>query len=249
MSGGAHDGRAILECRRLTRTYADGVTALEDVSLSVSPGDRIAIVGPSGSGKTTLLQLMGTLDRPTSGSVLIDGQDTTLLGDRSLSRLRATRIGFVFQHFHLSSLLSIRENVGDGLVYAGVPHRERLSRADEVLTGLGLGHRLNHRPHALSGGERQRAAIARAIIGEPAVVLADEPTGNLDTANGRTVIDTLGSLAQTGTAVVVITHDNDVAQEFDSTVNIRDGRLVVRNGDSTRHREGVHGHEASPPRI
>ncbi|WP_418060120.1 ABC transporter ATP-binding protein [Pimelobacter simplex] len=195
------------------------------MSLAVEAGDFTAVVGPSGSGKTTLLQLMGTLDRPTSGAVRVRGDDVAGLSDRALSELRARSIGFVFQQFHLSSLMSVLDNVAEGLLYAGVRHRERRHRAGEVLDRLGLGHRLDHRPHMLSGGERQRVAIARAVVGEPAVVLADEPTGNLDTANGATVIEILRDLAAGGTAVVVITHDHDVAASMDRRHVLRDGLL------------------------
>ncbi|XBB67678.1 ABC transporter ATP-binding protein [Nocardioides sp. WV_118_6] len=195
------------------------------MSLAVEAGDFTAVVGPSGLGKTTLLQLMGTLDRPTSGAVRVRGDDVAGLSDRALSELRARSIGFVFQQFHLSSLMSVLDNVAEGLLYAGVRHRERRHRAGEVLERLGLGHRLDHRPHMLSGGERQRVAIARAVVGEPAVVLADEPTGNLDTANGATVIEILRGLAAGGTAVVVITHDHDVAASMDRRHVLRDGLL------------------------
>ncbi|MFT4009374.1 MAG: ABC transporter ATP-binding protein [Nocardioidaceae bacterium] len=217
--------RPVVECIDVTRTYPGGVRAIRGVSLAIHPGDVTAIVGPSGSGKTTLLQLMGTLDRPTSGTVRVAGNDVATLGDRALSTLRANTIGFVFQQFHLSPLMSLRDNVAEGLLYTGTRHRERQRRAIDALRRLGLGHRLDHRPQLLSGGERQRAAIARAIIGDPAVVLADEPTGNLDTANGRTVVEILHGLASEGTAVVIITHDHEVAAAMDRRLVIRDGRL------------------------
>lgn len=214
-----------MECLDVTRSYPGGVQALKGVSLVIHPGDFTAIVGPSGSGKTTLLQLMGTLDRPTSGAVRITGTDVATLGDRALSQLRAASIGFVFQQFHLSAMMNVRDNVAEGLLYAGVRHRERQRRAVYTLDRLGLGHRLTHRPYMLSGGERQRVAIARAIVGSPAIVLADEPTGNLDTANGQTVIDILRGLTAEGTAVVVITHDLEVASVMDHRLTIRDGLL------------------------
>lgn len=214
-----------MECLDVAKAYPGGVRALRGVSLAVEAGDFTAVVGPSGLGKTTLLQLMGTLDRPTSGAVRVRGDDVAGLSDRALSELRARSIGFVFQQFHLSSLMSVLDNVAEGLLYAGVRHRERRHRAGEVLERLGLGHRLDHRPHMLSGGERQRVAIARAVVGEPAVVLADEPTGNLDTANGATVIEILRGLAAGGTAVVVITHDHDVAASMDRRHVLRDGLL------------------------
>jgi putative ABC transport system ATP-binding protein len=218
-------GSTILECDNVSRTYEGGVRALDGVSLSVAAGDFTAIVGPSGSGKTTLLQIMGTLDRPTSGVVRFDGEDVTGLRDAALSRLRADRVGFVFQQFHLSSLMSVVDNVAEGLLYSGVRYRERQQRAATVLDRLGLGHRLNHRPQALSGGERQRVAIARAIVGDPEVVLADEPTGNLDTTNGQAVVEILRDLSQRGTAVVVITHDREVAAEMETRIIIRDGEI------------------------
>ncbi|MFJ9314826.1 ABC transporter ATP-binding protein [Pimelobacter simplex] len=214
-----------VECVDVTKTYPGDVRALRGVSLTVEAGEFAAVVGPSGSGKTTLLQLMGTLDRPSSGVVRVRGDDVAGMGDRALSELRARSIGFVFQQFHLSSLMSVLDNVAEGLLYGGVRHRERRQRAAEVLERLGLGHRLSHRPQMLSGGERQRVAIARAVVGAPAVVLADEPTGNLDTANGGTVIEILRDLAAAGTAVVVITHDHEVAASMDRRHVIRDGLL------------------------
>lgn len=218
-------GVPVLECVEVSRSYPGGVRALDGVSLRIHAGDFTAVVGPSGSGKTTLLQLMGTLDRPTSGRVLVGGVDVGSLGDRALSRLRAERIGFVFQQFHLATTMSVLDNVAEGLLYAGVRHRERQRRAEDALDRLGMGHRLHHRPHLLSGGERQRVAIARAIVGSPDVLLADEPTGNLDTANGEIVVGLLRDLAAAGTAVVVITHDHEVADALDTRVEIRDGRL------------------------
>lgn len=215
----------VLQALDLHRTYPGGVAALRGVSLTILAGELLAVVGPSGSGKSTLLQLLGTLDRPTSGTIRIDGVDATTLTDHELSRLRATRIGFVFQQFHLSPLMTIRENVADGLLYAGIRHRERRRRAEEALERLGLGHRHTHRPQQLSGGERQRAAIARAIVGDPPILLADEPTGNLDTANGNVVVQTLRELSNAGTAVVVITHDQDIAATLPRRVSLRDGLI------------------------
>lgn len=215
----------VVECVEVTRSYPGGVQALREVSLRVCPGDVTAILGPSGSGKTTLLQLMGTLDRPTSGTVKIAGVDVSTLSDRALSRLRAERFGFVFQQFHLSPLMNVLDNVAEGLLYAGVRHRTRQHRAAEALDRLGLSHRLTHRPTQLSGGERQRVAIARAIAGRPDLILADEPTGNLDTDNSRIVVNFLRELATDGTAVVVITHDHEVADALDTRIEIRDGHL------------------------
>src|SRR3569833_2384731 len=171
----------------------------------------VAIVGPSGSGKSTLLHLMGLLDRPTSGAVLVGGRDVVRLSDRQVSALRAKRSGFVLQRFHLPGGGPARDVAADGLLYTGVPIRTRRTRATQALTLLGLGHRLRHRPHQLSGGERQRVAIARAIVGVPSVVLADEPTGNLDTQAGEEVIRLLADLNRAGTAIVVITHNVELA--------------------------------------
>lgn len=216
----------VIVCRNVSRVYPGGVRALDRVSLTVRTGDFMAVVGPSGSGKSTLLQLMGALDRPTEGEIRVAGTEVGQLSDGALSRLRGETVGFVFQQFHLSPLMNICDNVAEGLLYSGVRHRERRRLATEKLTRLGLGNRLLHRPQALSGGERQRVAIARALVGDPAVILADEPTGNLDTSNGNSVIGILRELAATGTAVVVVTHDREVAAGMDRQVEVRDGRVV-----------------------
>ncbi len=221
-----------VEARDVARSYRlDGVSveALRGVTLSIDPGDYVAIVGPSGSGKSTLMHLLGCLDRPTSGSLLLGGRDVAELSDSELADLRNRTIGFVFQSFQLLGRTSALENVGLPLVYRGLRRAERRARASAALESVGLGHRLGHRPGQLSGGEQQRVAIARALVGEPTVLLADEPTGNLDSRSGADVLALLGRLnAERGVAVVVVTHDLEVAAHARRRIDVRDG-LIERD--------------------
>ncbi|GAA0587076.1 ABC transporter ATP-binding protein [Paractinoplanes ferrugineus] len=217
----------VLALENVTKAYPGGFTALDDVSLTVAAGDLIGIVGRSGSGKSTLLNIMGTLDAPTSGTVRVDGVEAGALPDRRLATLRGSRIGFVFQHFHLLDALSAADNVAIALLYTGVARRDRRPLAVAALERVGLGHRVGHRPQQLSGGEKQRVAIARALVHSPALVLADEPTGALDTATGEAVLDLLVELNRTERATIaVITHDQGIADRLPRRITLRDGRIV-----------------------
>jgi putative ABC transport system ATP-binding protein len=229
-SGGA--GVPVLEVDNATKSYPGEppVQALRGVNLTIGEGELVGIVGPSGSGKTTLLQLMGTLDRPTSGHVRITGLDVATMDDDDVAYLRATRIGFVFQQFFLSEHSTVLDNVADGLLYAGIPLMQRRQQALDALELVGLAQRPHARPTQLSGGQRQRVAIARALVGQPAIVLADEPTGNLDQATGQSILALIDQLHQAGSTIVVITHDRAIAERMPRRVEILDGHIVADTG-------------------
>ena len=216
---------------KVCRTYQLGgqpVHALVDVTETIETGEHVAIMGPSGSGKSTLLNVLGCLDRPDSGSYWLDGKEVGTLDDEALTQVRRHLIGFVFQSFHLVPRLTAAENVELPMVFAGLPRSERRRRAAEALAAVDLSDRGDHRPDQLSGGQRQRAALARAIVMKPRMLLADEPTGNLDTASGRGILDLLGRLNEEGITLVVVTHDPTVARRADRVVVLVDGRIARR---------------------
>jgi putative ABC transport system ATP-binding protein len=217
---------SVVELVDVCKTYPGGVEALRGVNLRIDAGESVAIVGPSGSGKSTLLQVLGCLDRATSGKVVLADQDVSMLGDRKLSSIRGSMIGFVFQQFHLVETMSALDNVAMPLLYQGVGRVQRRRRAMECLERVGVAHRAAHRPSRLSGGERQRAAIARALVTEPAMLLADEPTGNLDRRTGVEIVDLFHSLHGDGATIVVITHDLQIASRFPRREEVLDGQLT-----------------------
>ena len=224
---------SVLDLDGVTKVYGEEppVSALRGVSLTVRRGELVAIVGPSGSGKSTLLHVIGTLERPSSGVVRIGGVDAERLSDRELSLLRAREIGFVFQQFFLAEHATVRENVADGLLYAGVPTVERYRRADEALEGVGLSGRARFKPSKLSGGERQRVAIARALVGSPTIVLADEPTGNLDSTTSASIMGLIRELNDGGATIIVITHDAGLADQLPRQIRMLDGQVVSDTRD------------------
>lgn len=230
-----HTSTPALELIDIVKEYpgTPPVRALDGVSLRVEDGELAAIVGPSGSGKSTMLHVMGTLDRPSSGQLRIDGRNVSEFGDRRLSAVRSQLIGFVFQQFFLIDGMSALDNVANGLLYAGLSTAKRRVAAAEALIKVGLAHRLGHFPNQLSGGERQRVAIARAIVHDPAIVLADEPTGNLDSAASEAIMNLLHGLHQAGSTILVITHDRDLASSLPRQISVRDGRIETDTSSST----------------
>ena len=216
----------MLTLETVVKEYPGDVAALRGVSVDIADGDQVAVVGPSGSGKTTLLTILGTLERPSRGDVRVAGVDVVTASDRQLAGLRAHEIGFVFQSFHLQEWMTAVDNVANGMLYTGARARDRRDAARVALERVGLGHRLEHRPGQLSGGERQRVAIARALAKQPVIILADEPTGNLDSKSGAEVVALLHDLASDGATLVLITHDSGIAGTFGRRIQMRDGEIV-----------------------
>ncbi len=238
------DARPLLALHGVTKTYRSGqlqVNAVRGVDLTVRAGEYVAVMGPSGSGKSTLMHILGCLDVPSSGSYELAGEDVSQMGEHELAHVRNARIGFVFQQFNLLPSLSAWRNVELPLLYAGVSRRERKARALEALARVGLADRVDHRPTELSGGQQQRVSVARALVTEPALILADEPTGNLDSASTLEILGLLDKLHAQGRTIVVITHEHDVAERAQRMVVMRDGRLTeaARPGEPTRHSEGL----------
>ena len=225
-SNGAH----LIEMHELTRVYQLGpqeIYALRGVDLIINRGEYVAIMGPSGSGKSTLMNIIGCLDRPSAGQYILDGTAVETMGDDELAAVRNKKIGFVFQTFNLLARTTALQNVELPLVYAKIPRAERVEQAKEALTAVGLGDRMNHQPNELSGGQRQRVAIARALVNKPSLLLADEPTGNLDSQTGREILDLFRDLHNRGNSIIMVTHEDDVAQEAKRVIHIRDGKIHV----------------------
>jgi putative ABC transport system ATP-binding protein len=221
--------KTIIRLENISKTYGTGdieVHALQDVNLVIEPGEYCAIMGPSGSGKSTAMNVIGCLDRPTNGSYYLDELDVSQLSDTELAQIRNRKIGFVFQQFHLLPQLSALENVMLPMVYAGIPANERKTRAEEALTRVGLAHRIHNRPNQLSGGQQQRVAIARAIVNRPVLLLADEPTGALDSQTTQEILDLFGELNRSGITVVMVTHESEVARQTNRVVWFRDGQVL-----------------------
>lgn len=224
----------VMELIEVRKSYPGNppVEALRGINLVVHRGELLALVGTSGSGKSTMLNIMGALDRPTSGKLCVDGQDLSNFSDRELSTLRGSRIGFIFQQFHLIAGLSVLENVSTGLLYQGINRSLRMEKATQLLSRVGLGDRMTHLPHELSGGQQQRVAIARALMGDPAIVLADEPTGNLDSETSEEIMGLIHQLNEGGSTIVVVTHDGELAQSLPGVVTLLDG--VVKSDSRTQ---------------
>ena len=224
----------VMELIEVGKSYPGNppVEALRGINLVVRRGELLALVGTSGSGKSTMLNIMGALDRPTSGKLCVDGQDLSNFSDRELSTLRGSRIGFIFQQFHLIAGLSVLENVSTGLLYQGINRSLRMEKATQLLSRVGLGDRMTHLPHELSGGQQQRVAIARALMGDPAIVLADEPTGNLDSETSEEIMDLIHQLNEGGSTIVVVTHDGELARSLPGVESLLDG--VVKSDSRTQ---------------